>query len=205
MPEGIVKWFNGEKGYASPPTPAGRTSSCTTRPSPAAGSSRWRRASGCPSRPARARRDRRLTTSAPSDRGPNADHRAGAEAEAVAAPRVVGREWQILPAAERGEREHVALRWELPWYLRSRNRWPNWAVRPVVQREHAADAGNRVHGDLQLKITPKMTMRAEDPPPTTAPRRPPRSAGVAARAAPEVAPLRTTSTPTTAPRSSVEE
>jgi hypothetical protein len=45
----------------------------------------------------------------------------------------------------------VALRWELPWYLRSRNRWPNWAVRPVVQREHAADAGNRVHGNLHTQ------------------------------------------------------
>jgi hypothetical protein len=74
MPEGTVKWFNGEKGFGFI-TLEGRTSSSTTPPLKAAGTSPSRRASGCRSNSARARRGRKQTASAPSEpRGPRSQH-----------------------------------------------------------------------------------------------------------------------------------
>jgi 'Cold-shock' DNA-binding domain len=86
MPEGTVKWFNGEKGFGFI-TLEGRTSSSTTPPLKAAGTSPSRRASGCRSNSARARRGRKQTASAPSEpRGPNRSTCTGLPPPATAGP-----------------------------------------------------------------------------------------------------------------------
>ena len=80
MPEGTVKWFNGEKGYGFI-TPDAGGKDVFVHYSAVAGSGFKSLGEGqrVSFETARARRDRRQTTSAPSDRGPTAVHRPGPE------------------------------------------------------------------------------------------------------------------------------